>query len=58
MPHEKAVAMIQEGKGSHFDPDITDAFVTLQDEFRSIAARFADSDKDMAEKKAQLDRFL
>ncbi len=56
MPHEKAVSIIQEGRGSHFDPDLVDAFVVLQQEFRNIAARFADSDEDMAHKKIQLDR--
>jgi putative two-component system response regulator len=56
MPHEKAVSIIVEGKGSHFDPDMVDAFVELQDEFRAIAARYADSDEDMAKKKEQLDR--
>ncbi len=56
MPHEKAVGIIQEGRGSHFDPDLVDAFVVLQQEFRDIAARFADSDTDMAHKKIQLDR--
>jgi len=56
MPHEKAVTIVQEGKGTHFDPDIADAFVALQQEFREIAARFADSDADMAHKKIQLDR--
>ena len=54
MPHEKAVAIIIESKGTHFDPDVTDAFVDLQDEFRAIAARFADSDADMAAKAEQL----
>jgi putative two-component system response regulator len=56
MPHEKAVSIIVDGKGKHFDPDIVDAFVVRQDEFRAIAARFADSDDDMAKKKEQLDR--
>jgi putative two-component system response regulator len=56
MSHEKAVSIISEGKGSHFDPDMIEAFVQLQDEFRAIAARFADSDTDMAKKKEQLDR--
>ncbi len=56
MPHEKAVAIMQEGRGSHFDPDILDAFLELQDEFRAIAARFADSDADMAAKARQIDR--
>jgi putative two-component system response regulator len=56
MPHEKAVIIIQEGKGTHFDPDIADAFVALQEEFREIAARFSDLDADMARKKIQLER--
>ena len=55
MPHEKAVTIIIEGRGSHFDPDIVDAFIHLQDEFRTIAGRFADSDKDMERKKDYLD---
>ncbi len=56
MPHEKAVTIIIEGKGTHFDPDMVDAFAALQDEFRAIAKRYADSDQDMAKKKEQLDR--
>lgn len=58
MPHAKAVEIMAEGKGSHFDPDILDAFLDLQDEFRAIAARHADSDQDMEQKAAQLERFL
>jgi len=56
MSHEKAVGIIVEGKGKHFDPDMVDAFVEIQDEFRAIALRYGDSDIDMARKKAQLDR--
>jgi len=56
MPHEKAVQIIIEGKGKHFDPDMIDAFIGLQEEFRAIAARFHDTDHDMAEKKAQIER--
>ncbi len=44
MPHEQAVQIISEGKNTHFDPDMVDAFIELQDEFKAIAARFADSD--------------
>jgi putative two-component system response regulator len=50
MPHEKAVQIILEGKNTHFDPDIVDAFIELQDEFKAIAARFVDSDEDIAKK--------
>jgi len=42
MPHEKAVAIIIGAKGTQFDPEIVDAFVTLQDEFNQIANQFAD----------------
>lgn len=47
MSHEKAVAIIEEGKGSHFDPDMVDAFLEVQEEFRRIAARFADGDEEL-----------
>ena len=56
MPHEKAVQILLDGRGRHFDPDILDAFIELQTEFRAIAARFHDSDHDMAEKKALVER--
>jgi putative two-component system response regulator len=42
--HEEAVAILRKGHGSHFDPDILDAFIELQDDFRAIARRFADSE--------------
>nr|MDA8161847.1 HD domain-containing protein [Desulfobacteraceae bacterium] len=44
VPHDKAVETITAGKGSHFDPDIIDAFFAIRDEFRSIAARYTDPD--------------
>ncbi len=45
-PHEKAVQIIIEGKGRHFDPDIVDAFVELQKTFRNIALTFADYEEE------------
>ncbi|MEZ0330188.1 MAG: HD-GYP domain-containing protein, partial [Methylophilaceae bacterium] len=50
MSHEKAVEIILQGKGSHFDPDMVDAFAELQEEFRKIAKTYADTDNDMAAK--------
>eukprot|EP01041_Mallomonas_annulata_P019797 gene19797-39300_t len=50
MSHEKAVAIIAEGRGSHFDPDIVDAFLELTEQFRAVALEYADSDEVMAEK--------
>ena len=43
MPHAQAAAIIAEGRGTHFDPDIVDAFLAIQDEFQAIARRFADA---------------
>lgn len=45
-PHEKAVEIIVEGKGKHFDPDIVDAFLELEDTFRNIALTFADYEEE------------
>jgi len=42
MPHEQAVTLIVEGRGTHFDPDVVDAFLEIAEEFRAIAGRFAD----------------
>ncbi len=43
IPHEEAVEIIREGKGSHFDPDMVDAFLELADEFKAIADRYGDA---------------
>jgi putative two-component system response regulator len=46
MPHEKAVQIIAEGRGSHFDPDIVDAFLEIESVFRNIALTFADYEEE------------
>ena len=56
MPHEEAVEIIRQGRGSHFDPDICDAFLAHVEQFQAIAERFADSDQDMAKQLAALER--
>jgi len=55
MPHEKAVDIMREGRGSHFDPDILDAFLGMLEEFQRIAQKFADSDAEMADKAKHLE---
>jgi putative two-component system response regulator len=50
MTHEQATQIIVEGRGSHFDPDVVDAFVEIAEEFRSIAQRYPDSDDDLQRK--------
>ena len=42
-PHEKAVEIILDEKGSHFDPTVVDAFLEVRESFRQISLRYADS---------------
>jgi CHASE2 domain-containing sensor protein len=42
IPHEKAVEIITEEKGSHFDPEVVDAFLKVKENFRDIAFTYAD----------------
>ncbi|SFU45411.1 response regulator [Pseudoduganella namucuonensis] len=57
MPHERAVAIIAEGRGTHFDPDMVDAFMAILDQFVDIARRYADTDHDMDRKRERLELF-
>jgi len=36
--HETAIELIRQGSGEHFDPDIVDALLVVENEFRAIAA--------------------
>jgi putative two-component system response regulator len=40
MPYEEAIKIIVEGRGSQFDPVITDAVVKIQDQFREISQMY------------------
>ncbi|MBC7683571.1 MAG: two-component system response regulator [Ferruginibacter sp.] len=42
LTHEQASATIHQGRGSHFDPDIVDAFKAIAAQFQTIATDFAD----------------
>lgn len=46
--HAQAVGIIREGRGTHFDPDIVDAFMDIQEQFRLTALEFADFDEERA----------
>ncbi len=41
-PHERAVAIITQGKGTSFDPAVVDAFLAVREQFRRIAEELAD----------------
>jgi len=46
MPHAEAVRLIVEGRGKHFDPDVVDAFVVIENTFRNIALTYADFEEE------------
>jgi putative two-component system response regulator len=50
MPHEQAVDIIKQTSGRHFDPDVVDAFLAIEENFRAIALTYGDSDADLLKK--------
>jgi putative two-component system response regulator len=44
--HEEAVDIMRQGRGTHFDPDILDAFLQIEEDFRAIAHRYRDDEHD------------
>ncbi|MDR2892183.1 MAG: two-component system response regulator [Deltaproteobacteria bacterium] len=42
MPHSEAAATIIRGKGSHFDPNMVEAFESITDQFEAIAKKHQD----------------
>ena len=43
MPCAQARDIIAAGRGKHFDPDMTDAFLAGFDDFVAIAGRYSDA---------------
>jgi len=50
MSHVEAVKVITHVRGKHFDPDVVDAFLEIQDQFHAIALSYADSAADLQKK--------
>ena len=44
-PIDRALQIIGEGRGQHFDPDVVDAFMAQVDRFTAIAYRYVDADE-------------
>lgn len=42
IPHPEAVEIMRAGRGSHFDPDMLDAFLGIEQDFAQIAASYSD----------------
>ncbi len=54
MPHEQAAAIILAGAGTHFDPDVVDAFRSQRESFQWVARTYADSEVELRHKMDQL----
>jgi putative two-component system response regulator len=42
--HQQALDVMRKGRGSHFDPDVLDAFFEIEGEFAAIAVAYADDE--------------
>lgn len=57
MPVDQALGIMINGKGKHFDPELIDALLEIQDQLIEIASRYRDTDEALADKQAQIERF-
>jgi putative two-component system response regulator len=57
MSHDQARAILIEGRGRHFDPDVLDAFLAREEEVLLTAGSFLDTEVDMAKRAEMLLRF-
>jgi putative two-component system response regulator len=53
--HRQAVDIIAQGRGTHFDPDLVDMFLEIQEDIRQIALTFVESEE---EKQALMDAYV
>ena len=47
--HDKAVEIIREGSGTHFDPDVVDAMNATEDQFKTVAVAYGGEHNQAAE---------
>ena len=40
--HDRAVAILVDGRGSHLDPDVVDAFLAIEEKIKAVADRYRD----------------
>lgn len=50
LSHERAVEIITQTSGRHFDPDVVEAFLAVQDNFHATAISYADTEADIQTK--------
>jgi len=50
LPHAQALEMVKMASGKHFDPDVVDAFMAIQENIQAISVAFPDSEEDFLKK--------
>jgi putative two-component system response regulator len=48
--HADSMQIIEEGRGRHFDPDVVDAFIAIQQACKVIADQYANTDEELAKR--------
>ncbi len=43
--HEKTIDIIKKGKGKHFDPNVVDCFLNVEEQFKNIFTKMRDDEK-------------
>jgi putative two-component system response regulator len=56
--HQRALETIREGRGTQFDPDVADAFLSAADTMARIAQQFGDRPVDFEEKLLQIEEAI
>ncbi|HAU28876.1 MAG TPA: two-component system response regulator [Rhodospirillaceae bacterium] len=51
-PHEDVIKILTEGRGTHFDPEILDVFLRIQQDFKKVAEQYTDPDTRLTPKEA------
>ncbi len=51
IPHQEALDIIVAGRGTHFDPDVVDAFLEIKDKFFSIAEFYSENEEEQCQTK-------
>lgn len=57
-PHQQALEFIQAGSGQHFDPQIVDAFMQIEQQLRQIAEQYADKPEQLDGASLRIDKDL
>ena len=45
MSHKQALSIMSKGRGTHFDPDMLDAFLQCHEDFQAIARKYSDEEQ-------------